>query len=94
MSESTADYCARIGSRALMDERQRLRLAGTINRKLPPVGFAKCVQHLLRLAGKRTIAEPEPLPLLAPRPVTVIHSPDTAPKKKRSRWEQRGTSGN
>jgi len=32
--ESTEDYCKRIGSREAMEERQRERLAGNINKKL------------------------------------------------------------
>ncbi len=87
------EWFARIGSKAaaIMEERQRQRLRGEINEPVKgPRGLAKCVQELQRRAGKITRSIPK-----EPPPTTVIgNGADKAPKRRKGKWEQRGSSGN
>lgn len=105
MIESTDQWMKRIGSKAAMEEGQRLRREGSINQPIKgPKGLAK-LAALIRPYRKSEPAPPQSeQPLLTVNPVVVIAPAGKNKKRRKSeqgfkqpsrKWdEQRGRSGN
>lgn len=93
-TESVDGWMRRIGSKEALAQRQAERLAATLNKRLPPPwGFRNFVVALMKTrphALSCQCAKCVPYPV---QPVLKLPDQD-APARTRTRWQQRGRSGN